>query len=179
MRQQNWLKLTLMMSVQSSLNNMIISPFGKIKLQIGQLLRLPVELDRQRKTLGWIYWFLKAFLSDYWDSTHKVCKQYQDKNNHYKPVSFTQKIPITFWHVASPKIWLPLIQNDRWPLSRLPGDSSLAGLPAAPQADKGQAKPGAQELWLRRGQCLQTKVLKYFMEDSKTNVKSNTNFNNF
>lgn len=56
----------------------------------------------------------------------------------------------------------PLIQNDRWPLSRLPRDSGLAGLPAVPQADKGRAKPGAQELWLRRGQCLQC-IVKWFV----------------
>ncbi len=59
-----------------------------------------------------------------------------------------------------------LIQNDRWLLSLLPGDSVLAGLRVRASCTWGRRGTG-QEPWLRRGQCLQC-IVKLFVYERRS-----------
>lgn len=62
------------------------------------------------------------------------------------------------WSTMTGGLWACCLETVSW--------QAWQGGPAAPQADKGQARPGAQVAWLRRGRRLQC-IVKLFLNKKK------------
>lgn len=62
------------------------------------------------------------------------------------------------WSTMTGGLWACCLETVSW--------QAWQGGPAAPQADKGQAKPGAQVAWLRRGRRLQC-IVKLFLNKKR------------